>query len=42
MLWSDENSMEIQKSYGALIMYLNQHPVNQILRQLQAFAGKSL
>ena len=32
--------MEIQKSYRALKMKENRLPVNQILRQLQAFSEK--
>ena len=43
MLWRDEKikiSMEIQKSYQDLKIQENQLTINQILRQLQAFAEK--
>ena len=38
---SDKKSMEIQKSYWALKLLEIKLPVDQFLRQLQAFAEKS-
>ena len=38
MMINQKKSKVIQKSYWALKMQENQLPINQILRQLQAFA----